>query len=142
MTVREMMSRDVVSVGREDTAAAAARLMSRHNVGSLPVCTDSGRLVGIVTDRDLVVRCVAAGKDPAATAVADVMTERVVAVSPDDTEQQASGVMAREQVRRVPVVSDGSLIGMMSLGDLAVREACKMEAAECLCDVCSCVRSR
>ncbi len=142
MTVQELMTGSVVAVTPEETAAAAARLMSRHNVGSLPVCAESERPVGIVTDRDIVLRCVAAGKDPAQTRVREIMTDRVVTVAPEDSEQAAGDVMAREQIRRVPVASNGKLVGMLTLGDLAARESCSMEAASCLRDVCSRVRRK
>ncbi len=142
MKVQELMTQGVVSVAPEDSAETAARLMSRHNIGSLPVCTEDKRPAGIVTDRDIVLRCVAAGKDPACTRVQEIMTDRVVTVSPGDSDETAGAVMAREQIRRVPVAENGALVGMVSLGDLAVREACKMEAADCLCDVCACVRRR
>lgn len=142
MTVRELMTAGVVAVTPEETAAAAARLMSRHNVGSLPVCLESEQPVGIVTDRDIVLRCVAAGKDPAQTKVQQIMTDRIVTVSPEDSEQSAGDVMSREQIRRVPVASDGKLIGMLSLGDLAASRSCSMEAASCLRDVCSRIRKK
>ena len=106
MTVQELMTNGVVAVSQEETAAAAARLMSRHNVGSLPVCAESEQPIGIVTDRDIVLRCVAAGKDPAQTRVREIMTDRVVTVAPEDSEQAAGAVMAREQIRRVLVPQD------------------------------------
>lgn len=142
MTVRELMSSGIVAVAPEDTASAAARLMYRHNIGSLPVCEESDRPVGIVTDRDIVLRCVAAGKDPVQTCVREIMTSRVITVSPEDSDLEAGAVMASEQIRRVPVESDGKLVGMLSLGDLAVHDECSMEAAACLRDVSSGVQRR
>ena len=135
MKVYDVMSTNVVHIDAAETTAAAARLLSRHNIGVLPVCKNES-LVGVVTDRDIVLRCIAAGLSPDTTSVAQVMTQRVVSVSPDDDVRLASGKMATEQIRRLPVVQARKLVGMVSLGDLAKQPDYTMEAAECLCDVC------
>ena len=74
MQVKEVMSRRIIAISPEETVAVAARLLSQHNIGALPVCSRDGRLRGMVTDRDIVVRCVAAGDDPERTRVAEIMT--------------------------------------------------------------------
>jgi CBS domain-containing protein len=99
----------------------AARLMASENVGSLPV-VEGNELVGIVTDRDLVVQVVARGKDPNAVRVLDVYSKEPVVASPDEPLDQALQRMAAEQVRRLPVVSDGRLVGILAQADVA-REA-------------------
>ena len=81
MQVKEVMSRRIIAISPEETVAVAARLLSQHNIGALPVCSRDGRLRGMVTDRDIVVRCVAAGDDPERTRVAEIMTRRVLAAS-------------------------------------------------------------
>ena len=83
MQVKEVMSRRIIAISPEETVAVAARLLSQHNIGALPVCSRDGRLRGMVTDRDIVVRCVAAGDDPERTRVAEIMTRRVLAAEPD-----------------------------------------------------------
>ena len=135
MKVYDVMSTELIQIDPAETTAAAARLLSRHNIGFLPVCKN-GNLVGVVTDRDIVLRCVAAGLPADSTSVSQVMTQRVITVSPDDDLKLASGKMATEQVRRLPVVQDRRLVGIVSLGDLAKQPDYSLEAAECLCDVC------
>lgn len=135
MKVCDVMSTEPIQIDAAETTAAAARLLSRHNVGILPVCKH-GNLVGVVTDRDIVLRCVAAGLSADSTAISQVMTQRVITVSPDDELRLAAGKMATEQVRRLPVVQDRRLVGIVSLGDLAKQPGYSMEAAECLCDLC------
>jgi len=128
------MTSGAVSVTAEESVAAAARIMSRHNVGSLPVRGGNGSLVGIVTDRDLVLRALASGEDPATFPVGRVMTAKVTSVSPNDTLRRAAGLMAREQVRRLPVVENGKLTGMLSLSDLSAGGS-DMEAASALTEI-------
>ena len=140
MEVRELMSRNVVSVSPEETAETAARLLCRHNLGALPVVSGEGRLRGMVTDRDLTLRCIAAENDPTVTKVKEVMTRGVVAVTPDDDLREASRLMAAEQVRRLPVVEHGKVVGMLSLGDMAKADGFSMEAAGALADISSGVR--
>lgn len=142
MQVRELMSRDVVTVSPEETVAVAARLLSRYNIGAVPVCERDGRLRGVVTDRDIVLRCVAAEKPPEQTAVREIMTRRVLSVSPKDEAEDAAALMAREQVRRLPVAQDGRIVGVLSLGDLSVNAQMRMEASACLTEICCNLRRR
>ena len=135
MQVRDLMSQGVVSITPGESAALAARLLSRHNVGSLPVCGEDGRLRGIVTDRDIVTRCVAAEEDPAQVKVRDIMSRNCAVVSPNDDAREASRMMAAAQVRRLPVTEEGKVVGMVSLGDLAVSQAYDMEASKALADI-------
>lgn len=135
MLVKEVMTPHVVSIAPEESAALAARLLARHGLGALPVCSAEGILRGMVTDRDIVVRCVAAGDDPERTRVAEIMTRRVLAAEPDRSVDEAARLMAREQVRRLPVQEHGRLVGMVSLGDVAVRPDYTMEAGEVLQEI-------
>ena len=116
--VRETMTADPTAVETDRTVAQAAEFMAKENVGSLPV-TENGELVGIVTDRDLVVQVVARGLDPNSVNVADVYTEKPVVATPDEPLDQALQRMAEEQVRRLPVVSDGRLVGILAQADVA-----------------------
>ena len=142
MLISDMMSPNVVSITTEEPAALAARLLYRHNIGSLPVCGEDGRLRGILTDRDIVLRCVAAENDPASTPVKEIMTKGVVSISPNDDARVATRIMAAEQVRRLPVVSDGKVVGMVSLGDLAKTQAYDMEASKALSEISTNVKKK
>lgn len=135
MNVKECMNTHVISVAPEESVAVAARLMARHNVGALPVRARDGSLCGIVTDRDMVLRCMALDRSAQDTTVARVMTDRVASVAPTASLTQAADCMAKEQVRRLPVVEGRKLVGMVSLGDLSHRDNYAMEAAEALSEI-------
>jgi len=135
MRVSELMSNQVISVTPESSATEAAQLFYRHNIGILPVCTSDGRLRGMVTDRDLVTRCVAAESDPQATSVREIMTRNVVSVSPEADVREAAKLMANQQIRRLPVVSGEHVVGMLSLGDVAQNDRYDMEAAKALTEI-------
>lgn len=135
MQVRELMNPNVVTVEPTSSAALASRLLSRNNIGALPVCTAQGALRGVVTDRDIVLRCVAAEEDPAQTQIKDIMSRRPVVAEPDMDCHTASQLMAHHQVRRLPVVENGKVVGMVSLGDLAKCPSFDMEAAQALSEI-------
>lgn len=135
MLVKDVMSQRVVTVAPEESAAVAARLLARYNVGALPVCMSEGRLKGMVTDRDIVLRCVAAEEDPERTRVSEIMTRRVISVGAQEQASTATELMAREQIRRLPVEENGKVIGMVSLGDFAKAPDFTTEAANALCEI-------
>ena len=135
MKVKEIMTRNVIGVGPEETVEVAARTLQRYNVGALPVCTSNGKLCGVVTDRDLVIRCLAAGMEPSSTQVRQVMTGQVTSVDGDMDVSVAAHLMGRQQIRRLPVTENGRLCGMVTLGDMAVREDTAMDAADALGDI-------
>ena len=135
MNVKDCMNHHVIAVEPEESVAVASRLMARHNVGALPVRARDGGLCGIVTDRDVVLRCVALERSPQETTVARVMTDRVASVPPTASLSQAAAILSREQVRRLPVVEGRRIVGMVSLGDLSHREETAMEAAEALSEI-------
>ena len=135
MLVKDCMNSHVIAVSPEESVAVAARLMARYNVGALPVRAVDNSLCGIVTDRDMVLRCMALERRPEETSVSRVMTERVMSVSPHTNLVQAASLMAKEQVRRLPVVDGRKLVGMVSLGDLSRRDDYAMEAAETLSEI-------
>lgn len=137
MRVKDCMTKQVISVGGGEPVSVAARLMARHNVGTLPVRGAGGAIEGIVTDRDIILRCVAADKSPRAVRVREVMSGRVISAAPETDAADAARVMAREQVRRLPVIERGSLVGMVTLADLCRRPDYAMEAAEALEGICT-----
>ena len=135
MLVKELMTSGVVTVEPNSSAALAARLLARHNVGALPVCGPDGRLRGMVTDRDIILRCVAPEDDPAQTPVRDIMSRACAYTSPDMDCLQAGALMAQQQVRRLPVVEKGRVVGILTLSDLARCGRYDMEAARALSEI-------
>ncbi len=141
MQIKDIMTQSVVSIAPNESVEVAARTMARHNIGALPVC-NGGKLCGMLTDRDIVTRCLAANRLPGETQVRQVMTEQVTAVQPDMQTGVAAHLMGRLQVRRLPVVENGKLCGMVSLGDMAVREETVLDAGDALADVSSNISDR
>lgn len=142
MKIREVMTNQVIRIHPEETVAVAARTLTHYNIGALPVCENNGQLCGMVTDRDIVTRCLASNRKPENTRVRDVMTGWVVSATPDMDTSVAAHLMGRQQVRRLPVVENGTLCGMVSLGDLAVREQSNPDAADALGDISNNVSKR
>ena len=137
MKVKDIMTTDVVKICPQETADVAARTLEHYNIGALPVCGGDGSVCGLVTDRDLVTRCLAAGRSPASTPVRDVMTVGLVTARPDMDAGAAAHLMGRQQIRRLPVVENGRLCGMVSLGDLAGKEECAYDAGDALTEISS-----
>jgi len=121
MQVKDVMTRGAQCVGPDDTLQQAARKMKDLDVGPLPVC-DHDKLAGMLTDRDIVVRAVAEGRDPATTRVRDVMTPGVCACFEEDDIGEAAKLMREKQIRRLVVLNrDKRVAGIVSLGDLATE---------------------
>ena len=135
MKVRELMTQTVIRIHPEEPVEVAARTLTQYNIGALPVCGRDGQIYGMVTDRDLVTRCMAAGRNAGSMKVRDVMTDRVVSARPDMDAALVARIMGRQQVRRLPVVENGRLCGMVSLGDLAACEENVMDAADALMEI-------
>ncbi|MCR4436271.1 MAG: CBS domain-containing protein [Clostridiales bacterium] len=134
MKVKDIMTRSVAYVNPASTVTEAAQLMQKHNVGSIPVCDQNG-VIGIVTDRDIVVRNIAHGKNPTQTPVKDVMTSSVTTVTPDMDISEVTRMMASSQVRRVPVVENNRLVGIVSLGDVATDAKFQTEVSGTLSEI-------
>lgn len=132
-TVNEIMTKNVVSVSSQQTIREAAQLMKEHNIGAIPVI-DKGRLKGIVTDRDITVRSTANSMD-ANTPVSECMSTDVTVVEANMAVQEAASLMAAHQVRRLPVVENNRVVGMIALGDLAEQEVFQNEAGEALSSI-------
>ncbi|MGG3955943.1 CBS domain-containing protein [Bhargavaea massiliensis] len=131
--VKEMMTTEVECCTPLDNMYEAAVKMRDYNVGAIPI-VDGNRLVGIVTDRDLVIRGIAE-KKPGSTAVTEVMSKQLVTISPDASVAEAARLMAKHQIRRLPVVEGDTLVGMVSLGDLATHTASDEQAGEALTEI-------
>lgn len=135
MKLGEIMTNKVSVIGPEASLTEAAKMMDDLNVGDLPVC-DGSRLLGIITDRDIVIRSISAGQDPNSTKVRDAMTSPVVYCSDDADLHDAAKLMKDNQIRRLPIVNkDKALVGIVSLGDLAVEQPSKNLSGEVLKEV-------
>ena len=120
-TARNMMHPGVECVPETETLDRAAQLMREHNVGSLPICGSDNRLTGIITDRDIVVKCIATGHDPSKMTAADLAQGAPIWVSADASEDDVLDLMEDGLIRRLPVIEDHELVGMISEADLATH---------------------
>ena len=118
--VREVMTPEPVTVAATATLQHAAELMRDRNIGDVLVVDEDGTLIGIVTDRDIVVEGIAEGADPTTTSVDEVCSHDPVTLGPDDAVVEAARLMRDRAIRRLPVIDNGSLVGIVSLGDLAM----------------------
>ena len=123
MKIREVMTQPVIRISADETVEVAARTLAHYNIGALPVCGSDGRLQGLVTDRDLVTRCIAAGRNPGLTKVRQIMSGSVIGIPPDIDAKAAAQIMGTRQIRRLPVLENEKLCGMVSLGDLTGTQA-------------------
>jgi CBS domain-containing protein len=121
-SVRDAMTLDPRSIGQSASVVEAAQLMREEDIGSLPI-TDEEKLVGMLTDRDITTRVVAQAGDPKATSVGEVYSRDLISVEPDNDLEEALGLMARHQVRRLPVVENGRLVGIVAQADIALKES-------------------
>jgi CBS domain-containing protein len=119
--VRDAMTEGPRSIDASASVVEAARLMREQHIGSLPI-TDDEQLVGMITDRDITTRVVAEAADPNVTSVGDVYSRDIISVEPDNDLEEALLLMARHQVRRLPVVENGRLVGIVAQADIALRE--------------------
>lgn len=135
---REIMSEKVTSASPGTTLRDVAQLLKTGDMGILPIVDDEGRLKGLVTDRDIVVRAVADGADVSKTTVGEIMTTEVFTAGPDDYAFEAIRTMGDKKVRRVPIVDDeGLLVGIVSIADIALEMEDEVEVAETLEEISS-----
>lgn len=130
MRIRDIMTKDVATLRSDDTIERAARLMKQYDVGSIPVCTDD-KIIGIITDRNIAVRSVAPGQ-VSEQRVGDVMSTNLVIGNPDMDVQDAASIMSDRQIRRLPIVENNSLVGIVSLGDISLESSTRGSAEEAL----------
>ncbi len=133
MQVGDIMTKNVIAVTPGDTAFRAAELMTSHNIGAVPV-VDNGEVKGMLTDRDIVLRCVSKGQDPKSVEVSEIMTPGALFVSSGQSVSDAIDIMAAEQVRRLPVVDNGKLAGFLSFADIA-RQKNDAEIAKAISEI-------
>jgi CBS domain-containing protein len=129
-TVKEIMSKDCITVTLQDNVYEIAVKMKQNNIGFIPV-VEGKKLIGVVTDRDLVVRGYAEKRE-GSTAVKHVISQSITSIPSSTTVDEAAQIMAKDQVRRLPVVDNGELVGIVAIGDLAVRNNYENEAGQAL----------
>ena len=137
MRIKDIMNTDLLWVTPETDLVKTAEIMNKYDVGAVPVCNEDKHLLGMVTDRDIVIRNVATGKSPEDTWVKDIMTTSVKTGTPNMTIDEACDMMAEWQVRRLPIVENDALVGIVSIGDIALDYDYDIEVADCLCDICT-----
>lgn len=130
MKVRDLMTHSVSCVRPETSLTQVARQMRQEDVGAIPVCDDRGRVLGMVTDRDIVIRSVSNGGIP--STARETMSGEVVCITPSMNTHEAALLMAKNQVRRLPVVENGRLVGVLSISDIARKNLYVDEAADAL----------
>ncbi|MFY9175301.1 MAG: CBS domain-containing protein [Peptococcia bacterium] len=135
MKLKDIMTKDVIAVSPETTVFDAAMIMRDKNIGAVPICTDDMNVEGIITDRDIVLRVVCAEKDPKKIKCSDIMTDRLVVGKTDMEVESALDLMGDVQVRRLPVVENGKLVGFVALGDMATQKKYNRETEETLSEI-------
>jgi CBS domain-containing protein len=133
MQLQNIMTDNVTTVQPNSTVNEAAQIMKNLNIGSVPVCEGS-KPVGIITDRDITIRNVAEGENTNIP-VNKIMSKNIVSATPDMTVDEATKIMADNQIRRLPIIDNGNILGIVSLGDLAVQSESDMEAGKALSDI-------
>lgn len=122
MIVKEVMNRNVKTVRPEDTVKDAASIMNNHRIGSLVVVSGTGEVVGILTERDILTDVVATGKSADEVKVSEIMTPNIVTITPDKTLEEAADIMTENRIKKLPVVHEGRLVGIVTATDLIAYE--------------------
>ncbi|MFI6104807.1 CBS domain-containing protein [Streptomyces sp. NPDC051310] len=118
-TARQLMTKGVDCIGERDTVLQAAEMMTQLGVGAMPICGEDDKLKGMLTDRDIVVKALGAGRDPATTTAGELAQGRVVYVDADDDARMVLRRMSEHKVRRLPVIENHRLVGMIAQADVA-----------------------
>jgi CBS domain-containing protein len=134
MKVSDLMTARIAKAQMDTTLEEIAMMMKTENIGAIPV-VDEDELIGMVTDRDIVMRCVAEGGDPTEMTAEDIVTEELETIDPDSEVHEAMELMSRRQIRRLAVVDRGELVGMISLGDIAVKQGDEERSGQTLKEV-------
>ena len=135
MKVRDIMTKDVVFANKDDSVLTVAKLMKHHNVGAIPIVENAEKVLGMVTDRDIVLNMADYNFDPANTFALKLMTDKLYPVKPEADLSSALALMKKQQIRRLPVMEDNKLVGMLSIGDIAVRSDYNMEMSEAISEI-------
>jgi CBS domain-containing protein len=131
MKAKDIMTKNVACVQSNESVVRAAQMMKQYKCGSIPVCS-GGKIEGIVTDRDIALRCIAEGKDAKQAKVSEIMTASPATGSPEMDVNDAAKIMSEKQIRRLPIVENNNIVGMLSLGDISTEPAEKDTAGNAL----------
>jgi CBS domain-containing protein len=134
MKVRDIMTSSVDWVTADTSVVEVAQLMKKDDVGSIPICKEN-RLIGMITDRDIVLKVVAAGGNTNNISAKDIMSTDIIFVSADQDVHEAANLMSEYQIRRLPVLEKGKLVGILAIGDLAIEKIHINEAGDALSDI-------
>lgn len=140
MKVKDCMCTDVCYAKPDCKVYDVAKMMGEKHVGCIPVCDDKDCVVGIITDRDILLRCVACDKDYKQTPISDIMTTNICTCNSTDDVSTAESKMSEHQIRRIPVVEDNKVVGILTMGDLAQNgnELGKKEVCSTISNICGC----
>lgn len=137
MRVKECMCKKVVRATPETTLTEVAKLMQQNDVGCIPICNNENNVVGFITDRDIITRCVASNKQCGQTKASDIMTTNVIKTTPDTEIDDATQTMSTNQIKRLPVIENNQIVGMLTIGDLAQHQDISSKevgtTVECIC---------
>lgn len=137
MKIKDIMTSNPQILSTDDTVQKAADIMKKSDIGAIPIGdSENGKIKGIVTDRDIILRCVSVGLDTNKTPIKDIMTENTVTVCPENSITEASRIMAKNKIRRLPVCENGKIVGIVSLGDISRSKLMFAETASAFCDIC------
>lgn len=135
MLVRDLMSKDLVLADTNDTVFDVAKMMRHHNIGAVPVVAHGTQVLGMITDRDIVLNMAKEEFDPCRTFASNIMSDKVYSVKPDVEVDFALDLMRKQQIRRLPVIENEQLVGMLSIGDIAASNKFNMEVSEALTEI-------
>ena len=135
MKLKDIMTKDVIAIAPDTSVFDAAQIMKDKNIGAIPICKNDMNVEGIVTDRDIVLRVVCAGKDAKQVKCQEIMTDKLVVGKTDMEVESALNLMGDVQVRRLPVVENGKLVGFVALGDMAVNNRFNAGAEQALSQI-------
>ena len=137
MKAKECMCEKVICCSPESTVCDCAKLMSQNHIGCVPVCDASKNIVGLVTDRDLILRAISCEKDANQTPIKDIMSTKVCSCTPESDISDVEKLMSEQQIRRLPVVDNNKVVGIITIGDLAsnpnVSDKCVCNTVENIC---------
>ena len=145
MKIKECMCKEIISVKPETNVQEVVKLMAQNQIGSIPVCNGQNNICGIVTDRDILLRCIACQKDVKNTPVSEIMTTNVCSCKENDDITNAETVMGQNQIRRIPVCNNqNQLVGIVTLGDLVQndREIGREQICNTIEQICDCNQNK
>lgn len=135
MLVKDLMTKEMVFADTTDSVFDVAKMMKTHNIGCVPVVADGDKVLGMVTDRDIVLNIAKFNLDTAKTLASSIMSEKVYSVRPGADIEDALALMKKQKIRRLPVIENERLMGMISIGDIAVTNDFSMEISEAISEI-------